>query len=82
MTKKNKIIIFGAYSCPFTEKAIEFFESMNLKFEFCDVVNDMLCREEMIELTSQLTTPVIKINDNIIIGFDSKEIKKYVLNDN
>ncbi len=78
MTKKDKIILFGNTNCPFTQKTIEFFENENLKFEFCDVKTSFLCKEEMIEVSGQYTTPVIKINDKIIIGFDIHKIKQLI----
>ena len=78
MNKKHKIIIYGTRECPFTQKAIEYIEQKELKFDFNDVVENFNKKEEMIDISGQHTIPVIKVNDVVIVGFDSAKIRKQI----
>ena len=48
----------------------EFFKKNNIAYEEYNVAEDAKAREEMIGLSHQLGVPVIKIDDQVIVGFD------------
>lgn len=77
MNKKLKITIYGKKDCLFTQKAKEYFEENKIQFNFSNI-NDSSIKEEMINISSQSTIPVIKINDNVFIGLQTKEISNLI----
>ncbi len=54
--------------------AKEYFTANGVKFESFDVSNDSVKRAEMMEISGQLGVPVIKIEDNVVIGFNKPKL--------
>lgn len=54
--------------------AKEYFTQNNVAFTDHNVATDLEKRQEMLELTGQMGVPVIKIGDDIVIGFDQGHI--------
>jgi glutaredoxin 3 len=54
--------------------AKEFFAEKNVPFTNYDVSVDATKRQEMIQMTGQLGVPVIRIGDDIVIGFNREKI--------
>jgi glutaredoxin len=52
----------------------EYFTQNNISFTDHNVAIDLEKRKEMLELTGQMGVPVIKIGDDIVIGFDQGHI--------
>ena len=59
----------------FCEKAKEFLSQQNVNFTERDVVNDAEALAELEEL-GIMTTPVIVIDDEVIVGFDRKRLQQ------
>lgn len=77
MTSAKKVILYGAKDCPWTEKAKHALEENGAtKFKFKDVLESPEAKKEMLNKTSQYSTPVIEINGKIIIGYNLDEIKR------
>ncbi len=72
----SNVTIYSTPTCHFCHAAKEFFTENNIAFTDHDVASDMDKRTEMIELTGQMGVPVIKIDDDIIVGFDEDKIKE------
>lgn len=70
------VTIYSTPVCHFCHSAKEFFTENNIKYTEYDVAADADKRQEMIELTSQMGVPVIRINDDIVIGFDEGKLKE------
>lgn len=66
--------IYTMDSCSWCTKAKEYLNSKNIDFVELNVQTDMNARQEMISNTKQMRVPVIKINENYLIGFNEKEI--------
>jgi glutaredoxin len=62
--------------CHFCHAAKEFFKENNIAYTEHDVASDLEKREEMIDMTGQLGVPVIRIGDDVIIGFDEPKLKE------
>lgn len=71
----KNVTIYSTPTCHFCHMAKDFFNANNITFTDYDVSTDMDKRTEMIEVTGQMGVPVIKIEDDIIIGFDEEKIK-------
>ena len=52
----------------------DFFQENNVAFTEHDVASDLEKRQEMIDLTSQMGVPVIRIGDDVVIGFDKGKL--------
>jgi glutaredoxin len=56
--------------------AKDFFTENNVTYTEHDVASDLEKRKEMIDLTGQMGVPVIRIADDIVIGFDEGKVKE------
>jgi glutaredoxin len=54
--------------------AKEFFKEKGIEYEDVDVAADQTRRAEMVDLTGQLGVPVIRIENDVIIGFNKPKI--------
>lgn len=54
--------------------AKEFFKEKGVQYEDVDVAADQEKRAEMVDLTGQLGVPVIRIENDVIIGFNKPKI--------
>jgi len=70
------VTIFSTPTCHFCHLAKDFFAENNITFTNHDVATDLAKRQEMIELTGQMGVPVIKIDDEIVIGFDERKVRE------
>ncbi len=68
-----KVIIYSTPTCGYCKIAKAFFQQHNVAFEEKDVTVDMQAREELIQ-TGQTGVPVIKIDEEIVIGFDKAKL--------
>ncbi len=70
------VTIYSTPTCHFCHAAKDFFTANNVEFTEHDVSADAEKRQEMIELTNQMGVPVIRIGDDIVIGFDEGKVKE------
>lgn len=70
------IKIYTTPTCPYCHMAKDFLAKKKLKFEEIDVLKDQKAAEEMVKISDQMAVPVIKIDDNVIIGFDQEQIER------
>lgn len=68
------VTIYSTPSCHFCHAAKEYFTEHNVAFTDHNVARDQEKRQEMIEMTGQLGVPVIRIGDDVIVGFDQKKV--------
>lgn len=73
----NKTVtIYSTPSCHFCHAAREFFSENNIAFTDIDVAADIEKRKEMMDMTGQMGVPVIRIGDDVVVGFDEAKIKE------
>lgn len=72
----EKAIIYSTPTCHFCQAAKAFFTENNVAYEDFNVAEDAAKRQEMIEMTGQLGVPVIRIGDDVIVGFDEGKVKE------
>lgn len=63
------VTIYSTSSCHFCTLAKEYFKAHNISYTDYNVGLDGEKRKEMIELTGQFGVPVIRIGDQVIVGF-------------
>lgn len=75
-SSKNPVEIYSTPSCHFCHMAKEWMTAKNIPFIDYNVAENMDKRKEMIEMTGQLGVPVIKIEDNLMVGFNQEQMAK------
>lgn len=70
------VTIYSTPVCHFCHMAKDFFTENNIAFTDFDVATDMEKRKEMVDMTGQMGVPVIRIGDDIVIGFDEGKVKE------
>lgn len=68
------VTIYSTPVCHFCHAAKDFFAANNVAFTEHDVASDLEKRQEMIEMTNQMGVPVIRIGDDVVIGFDEGKL--------
>jgi len=71
-----QVTIYSTPTCHFCQAAKAFFKEEGVEYEDIDVASDAEKRQEMIELTGQMGVPVIKIGEEVIVGFDEGKVKE------
>lgn len=72
----KQITIYSTPSCHFCHMAKEYLTEKGIPFVDINVAEDAEKRQEMISLSGQMGVPVIRIENDIIVGFN-----KPVMND-
>lgn len=72
----KNITIYSTPSCHFCHEAKDFFKENGVEFTDYNVAADQEKRQEMMDLTGQMGVPVIKVDDQIVIGFDKSKLKE------
>lgn len=70
------VTIYSTPACHFCHAAKDFFAANNIAFTDHNVAADAEKRTEMVEMTGQLGVPVIRIEDDVIVGFDQGKVKE------
>ena len=70
------VTIYSTPVCHFCHAAKDFFAENNIAFTEHDVASDLEKRAEMIDITNQMGVPVIRIGDDVVIGFDEDKLKE------
>ena len=72
------IVIYSTPTCHFCDAAKTFLTDHNIPYTNHDVSEDATLREEMIAMTGQMGVPVIKIDEEIMVGYDEEKMKELV----
>lgn len=72
----KKVSIYSTPTCTYCKKAKVFFGEHGITFEEFNVAANAEKRQEMVELSGQLGVPVIRINDDVIVGFDQPMLQE------
>lgn len=70
------VTIYSTPVCHFCHAAKDFFTANNIAFTEHDVAADLEKRQEMVDMTNQMGVPVIRVNDDVVIGFDEGKLKE------
>ena len=73
---KHKIRVFSTPACPYCFTLKEFLKEKGFQFADIDVSKDEKARDEMIEKSKQMGTPVLDIDGEFVVGFDKEKIVK------
>lgn len=70
------VTIYSTPVCHFCHAAKEFFTENNIAYTEHDVASDQEKRQEMIDITGQMGVPVIRIDNDVVVGFDEDKVKE------
>ena len=70
----KSVTIYSTPVCHYCQAAKEYFKENDIEYTEHDVAADAEKREEMVEMTGQMGVPVIKIEDDIVVGFDEAKV--------
>lgn len=70
----QQVTIYTTPTCPFCEMAKSYFQEKGVLYEEIDVAADFTKAQEMINLSGQMAVPVVKIGNEVIVGFDRGRI--------
>lgn len=76
MDDQKSVVIYSTPTCHFCQTAKEFFAEKGVEYTNHDVSAELEKRQEMIEMTGQMGVPVIKIGDDVVIGFDQEKVSQ------
>jgi NADH-dependent peroxiredoxin subunit F len=72
----RKVTVFSTKNCPYCRMAKAFLDKQEVLYESIDVGEDIDAAKKMIELSGQRGVPVITVDDEVIIGFDSQRLNE------
>lgn len=72
----KQVTIYSTPSCHFCHAAKDYFAEKGVQFTDYNVLDNMDKRQEMIDMTGQMGVPVIRIGDDVVVGFDQPMIEK------
>ena len=75
-TLATKVEIYSTPTCHFCHLAKEWLSEKNIPYVDYNVGEDMARRKEMVEITGQLGVPVIKIGEDVMVGFNQEQMAK------
>ncbi len=71
----HSVTIYSTQTCHFCHLAKDFFKENNVAYTEHDVGTDLDKRKEMVDLSKQMGVPVIKIDNDFVVGFDQSRIQ-------
>lgn len=72
--KTKKVEIFSTPTCHFCHLTKEWLKEKKVEYVEYDVASDIEKRKEMVEITGQLGVPVIRIGEDVLIGFNPSKM--------
>ena len=72
----TRVTVYSTQNCPYCRMAKAFLEKLNVPYESLDVGNDTVAAQKMIDLSGQRGVPVIMVDDEVIVGFDSERLNE------
>ena len=71
-----KVTIFTSPTCQSCKSIEEYLSSHGIDYITIDVARDQEALKRLVEMTGKMLTPVIEINNEVIVGFNKPEIDR------
>ena len=72
----TRVIVYSTQNCPYCRMAKAFLDKHGVPYENIDVGADEESAKKMIELSGQRGVPVITVDNEVIVGFDSERLNE------
>ena len=76
-----QVTVYSTQNCPYCRLAKAFLDRYGVEYRSIDVGIDRKAAKEMVERSGQYGVPVITVDDEIIVGFDSNRLKELFATD-
>ena len=73
--EKTMIRLFTTTHCPSCSLTKKYLTDKKISFKEINLDNDMQAAQEMVELSGQLSVPVLDVNGEIVIGYNRPAIE-------
>ncbi len=70
----KKVTVYSTKNCPYCRMAKAFLDKHGIPYEEIDVGEDSDAAKKMIDLSGQRGVPVIVVDNEVIVGFDSQRL--------
>ena len=68
------VTIYSSPTCAFCHMAMEYFKDKSVAYTEKDITTDADAYKFVVDEVGQAVTPIITINDTVIVGFDRPKI--------
>jgi glutaredoxin-like YruB-family protein len=68
------VIIYTTPTCAYCHAAKEFFTEHGIQYAEHDVAADEQARVEMMQVSGQMGVPVIRVGDEVVVGFNKNKL--------
>jgi NADH-dependent peroxiredoxin subunit F len=72
----RKVTVYSTKNCPYCRMVKAFLDKHGVPYDNIDVGEDSNAAKKMIELSGQRGVPVIIVDDEVIVGFDSQRLNE------
>ena len=72
----STVTVYSTQNCPYCRMAKAFLDKQGVSYTSLDVGADRAAAQKMIELSGQRGVPVITVDDEVIVGFDSVRLNE------
>ncbi|MFA5330968.1 MAG: Uxx-star family glutaredoxin-like (seleno)protein [Methanoregula sp.] len=72
----SAVTVYSTKNCPYCRMAKAFLDKQGVPYTAIDVSADTAAAKKMIELSGQRGVPVITVDDEVIVGFDSQRLNE------
>ena len=73
-----EVTVYSTPTCPWCAKAKQFLDEHTIPYRNVDVTSDQAGLEEMQRLSGQMGVPVIRLGDEVVVGFDLPRLQELV----
>ena len=74
-----QVTVYSTPTCPYCKLVKDFFKEQNVTFTDIDVASDTNAANEMVKMSGQMGVPVIKIDDEIIVGWNKAALEEMLM---
>lgn len=74
MSDSANVTVYSTTWCGFCKQAKKYFDSIDVAYKDVDIEADKEAAEKMVAESGQMGVPVIKIGDDVVVGFDKAKI--------
>jgi alkyl hydroperoxide reductase subunit F len=72
----STVTVYSTKNCPYCRMAKAFLEKQGVQYTSIDVGSDAAAAQKMIALSGQRGVPVITVDDEVIVGYDSQRLNE------
>ena len=72
----KEIKVYSTPTCPWCRKTKEYLQSKGISYEDYNVAEQRDKLQEMVDLSGQRGVPVLKIGDEVIVGYSEPKINQ------